>query len=695
MTFKSLARTYRPTKFSELVGQEAMAKALGNAIRLGRAPHGVIFSGVRGIGKTTTARLYAKALNCQLGPTPEPCNECSSCEAIASGRHEDVLEVDGASNNGVAEVRALQETVDYVPQRSSYKVYIVDEVHMLSTAAFNALLKTLEEPPAHVIFVFATTELEKVPQTIHSRCQVFHLRKLSVRTIRDRLVYILEKEQIAFDEKAVAVIAREGHGSMRDAVTLLEQAIAIGEGRVSTDSLSHMVSNLSSTPYLNLLGSLVDRNAPVIIEQLNHLDEQGSSFIDVVEEAATLVRHAFVVRDLGAEALDTTMLAMDDSELEQLKELGERAGDFDLNRIFRTLVQCRRELDGSTIDRFVLENYLLEWCLDPGLPPLDDILATLEGAAGGPRKSSVGNLNGKRQAEGRGPSNWNQAAAKGMGHPSSDQHRPEVPRPEVPRPDALRPEEPRSEEPLPEAPRPEEPRPDISSLSKGKLTSRFKKMQQERTDSVSRDVGGGRSSRGKGHSTLAVSNTESKQLTNEEAAELPPSKTSESIPSTWREFVEIWKKRRPLAARKLEFAHPVHYGADAIHLAIDPKHFAARQLLQVEEQRSLKTEFKELFNFDGEFSVTTKDQATAQVVADDSVEASADPGDEDINEANLDVEVPRAKIHSLPETIIAIRAKERDTHRRQLMEAAVQAPFTQEMLAVFRGAIEDVSMVEE
>ena len=184
-----LARKYRPATFSELAGQDATATALANAIRLGREPHAVIFSGVRGIGKTTSARLYAKALNCDTALSPEPCNHCESCLAITAGNHEDVMEIDGASNTSVDDVRALRETVSYVPQRSRFKVYIIDEVHMLSQSAFNALLKTLEEPPAHVVFIFATTELQKIPQTIMSRCQLFHLQRMGLNTIRERIIH--------------------------------------------------------------------------------------------------------------------------------------------------------------------------------------------------------------------------------------------------------------------------------------------------------------------------------------------------------------------------------------------------------------------------------------------------------------------------------------------------------------------------
>lgn len=362
-----LARKYRPATFSELAGQDATATALANAIRLGREPHAVIFSGVRGIGKTTSARLYAKALNCDTALSPEPCNHCESCLAITAGNHEDVMEIDGASNTSVDDVRALRETVSYVPQRSRFKVYIIDEVHMLSQSAFNALLKTLEEPPAHVVFIFATTELQKIPQTIMSRCQLFHLQRMGLNTIRERIIHILKTENLTYEDKAVVAIAREGHGSMRDALTLLDHVIAVGAGNVTVAALSKIVAHVSSTQFLELLDALVCRDPGRIIAIMDELEDTGISMQDVAEKVAGMARHAFVVRDVGTESIDFKALGFDDEETRRLAEIALRAAPSDLNRIFRTITRARTELDGSMVDRYVVENYCLEWCLDPGL----------------------------------------------------------------------------------------------------------------------------------------------------------------------------------------------------------------------------------------------------------------------------------------------------------------------------------------
>jgi DNA polymerase-3 subunit gamma/tau len=365
-----LARKYRPQTFNELVGQDTTATALANAIRMGRLPQAVIFSGVRGTGKTTTARLYAKALNCENGPTANPCGKCDSCMAISSGNHEDVLEIDGASNTSVDDVRLLRDSIGYVPQRSRFKVYLIDEVHMLSQSAFNALLKTLEEPPAHVVFLFATTELQKIPQTILSRCQVFLLQKIPPKVVIARLEEILRLEKIQLEPGALRPICREARGSLRDALTLLDQAIAIGDGKVTTALCESLTAQAPQELVMALLRALVAKDAKQSIQIINQIEQTGTDLVTVVEDVAQLSRHAFILRDLGAKSLDPVQLDLDSTEITALDALAKSATDFDLNRIFRSMVSCRRDLDGGHLDRCIVENYALEWCLDPGLPDL-------------------------------------------------------------------------------------------------------------------------------------------------------------------------------------------------------------------------------------------------------------------------------------------------------------------------------------
>jgi DNA polymerase-3 subunit gamma/tau len=356
-----------------MVGQEAITLALTNAIRLRREPHSVIFTGVRGVGKTTTARIYAKALNCEQGPTAEPCDVCQSCLAIQDGTHEDVLEIDGASNTGVDDVRALQETLGYVPQRSTYKIYIIDEVHMLSISAFNALLKTLEEPPEHVVFIFATTELHKVPETIQSRCQTFHLQKISRPVISGRLGIILEAEAIAYEPEALAIVAREGRGSLRDALTLLDQVIALGGGQVSLAALQHAIGNSRAQPVLDLLVALLERQAKQAIEAIATWDQEGLSMSSLVEELAKTCRNAFILREWKGENLDLHILELEEKEQQTLLEIAQKSAPFDLNRLFRSFTKCLDDLRHADLDRYVVENYALEWCLDPGLPDLQQL----------------------------------------------------------------------------------------------------------------------------------------------------------------------------------------------------------------------------------------------------------------------------------------------------------------------------------
>lgn len=372
MSYKPLAVKYRPSKFSDLVGQESATKALSNAIAIGREPHAVIFSGVRGIGKTTTARLYAKALNCDNSTDSEPCGVCDSCLAIAGGFHEDVVEIDGASNNGVDEIRSLKESVQYAPQRSKFKVYIIDEVHMLSINAFNALLKTLEEPPAHVVFVMATTELHKLPQTVVGRCQTFYLKKLSQKTTGDRIQDILQQEKINFESDAVDAIAYQGKGSMRDALTFLDQVIAIGQGKVTLAAVNEIVPSLSIAPLIKLIKGVLEKDADASIDVVSELEATGMKMTELVEKLIETCRHAFIAKSLSTNHL--SLRTINEEEKKQLVDLCEQVNPVVLNQVFRVFVELRKDLDGSLLDRFLLENVIIEWCVDPGFPVVEDFL---------------------------------------------------------------------------------------------------------------------------------------------------------------------------------------------------------------------------------------------------------------------------------------------------------------------------------
>ena len=253
-----LARRYRPQQFDDIIGQEPVARALVNALKSNRVAHAYLFTGARGVGKTSTARILAKALNCASGPTPTPCDHCDMCTSIATGEDVDVLEIDGASNRGIDEVREIRGNVQYRPSRSRYKIYIIDEVHMLTKEAFNALLKTLEEPPAHVKFIFATTEAQKILITILSRCQRFDFAGIGTPRIVDQLRQVVKQEGMAADDEALELVVRRAGGSMRDAQSLLDQLLAFGGERLTVDQVHHLFGTAADDRVVELASAMIE-----------------------------------------------------------------------------------------------------------------------------------------------------------------------------------------------------------------------------------------------------------------------------------------------------------------------------------------------------------------------------------------------------------------------------------------------------
>jgi DNA polymerase-3 subunit gamma/tau len=297
-----LARRYRPQSFEDLVGQEAVARALQNAIKANRVAHAYLFTGIRGVGKTTVARILAKALNCEKGPTPTPCNECSACKSIAAGDDVDVLEIDGASNNKVDEIRELRGNVQYRPSRGRYKIYIIDEVHMLSASAFNALLKTLEEPPPHVKFIFATTEVQALPVTILSRCQRFDLGGISLPQIKTRLKEIVEQEGMQADDEALELIARRANGSMRDAQSVLDQLLAFGGERLTADQVHNLLGTAGDEHILALAEAVLSGDPRRALEQLEEAVARGFQLAELTDQLIDFWRDLLLVNCVGTEA---------------------------------------------------------------------------------------------------------------------------------------------------------------------------------------------------------------------------------------------------------------------------------------------------------------------------------------------------------------------------------------------------------
>jgi DNA polymerase-3 subunit gamma/tau len=304
MTYLALARKWRPKTFADVAGQGHVVRALENALNSGKVHHAFLFSGTRGVGKTTIARIFVKALNCERAVSAEPCGECSSCMAIDQGRFVDFLEVDAASRTGIDDARELLDNAQYTPAAGRFKVFLIDEVHMLSKPAFNALLKTLEEPPPHVKFLLATTDPQKIPVTVLSRCLQFNLKRLTQATIVERLALVCEQEKIAAEPGAIVRIARAAAGSMRDGLSLLDQALAFGDGRLRDADVAEMLGSLDRARITALIEALAVADAAGLMAQVRQLDELAPDYGDVLAGLATVLQQVAVVQVAGTQALE-------------------------------------------------------------------------------------------------------------------------------------------------------------------------------------------------------------------------------------------------------------------------------------------------------------------------------------------------------------------------------------------------------
>ena len=339
MSYLVLARKWRPKIFAELVGQEHVVKALTNALDTGRLHHAFLFAGTRGVGKTTIARILAKSLNCEQGVGSSPCGDCDACREIDEGRFVDLLEVDAASRTKVDDTRELLENVQYSPTRGRYKVYLIDEVHMLSNHSFNALLKTLEEPPPHVKFLLATTDPQKLPITVLSRCLQFNLKRLSAKLIEERLSHILEQESIAAEPAALQLLSRAADGSMRDALSLLDQLIAFGDDTLSEKAASEMLGTLDKHHLGHLLEALVQSDAQRMIEEVADIDELVPDYARILEDIAELLQRAALTQ--AVPTLDNSQRG--DEELVGALARGLSAEDVQL--YYQIALIGRRDLD--------------------------------------------------------------------------------------------------------------------------------------------------------------------------------------------------------------------------------------------------------------------------------------------------------------------------------------------------------------
>ncbi|EDK8306268.1 DNA polymerase III subunit gamma/tau [Salmonella enterica] len=354
MSYQVLARKWRPQTFADVVGQEHVLTALANGLSLGRIHHAYLFSGTRGVGKTSIARLLAKGLNCETGITATPCGVCDNCREIEQGRFVDLIEIDAASRTKVEDTRDLLDNVQYAPARGRFKVYLIDEVHMLSRHSFNALLKTLEEPPAHVKFLLATTDPQKLPVTILSRCLQFHLKALDVEQIRHQLEHILNEEHIAHEPRALQLLSRAADGSLRDALSLTDQAIASGDGQVSTQAVSAMLGTLDDDQALSLVEAVVDANGERVMSLINEAAARGIEWEALLVEMLSLL-HRIAMVQLSPAALGSDMAAIE----QRMRELARTVPPGDLQLYYQTLLIGRKELPWVPDRRMGVEMTLL------------------------------------------------------------------------------------------------------------------------------------------------------------------------------------------------------------------------------------------------------------------------------------------------------------------------------------------------
>jgi DNA polymerase III subunit gamma/tau len=374
-SYEVLARKYRPQSFSELTGQEHVSRTLQNAIDSGRVAHAFLFTGARGVGKTSTARILAKTLNCEKGLTHEPCNICPQCIEITKGTSTDVFEIDGASNNGVEDVRELRDSIKYLPSHSRYKIIIIDEVHMLSTNAFNALLKTLEEPPEHVKFIFATTEPHKLPITILSRCQRFDFKRVPVAKIITRLREIAGKENVIISDSALGLIARKGDGSMRDSLTAFDQVLAFCDSSVSDEDVATLIGAVDPRLLADISAAVFSGDTQAVLAGIKRVDTVGYNMRQFCQDLIEHFRNLLVIRSVKK---PEEILDLADAELEELRQQAAAFTAADIQRRLTLLIKADGEMAYASFQRLILEMTLLKAALLVPVIPIHELLEKIK-----------------------------------------------------------------------------------------------------------------------------------------------------------------------------------------------------------------------------------------------------------------------------------------------------------------------------
>jgi DNA polymerase-3 subunit gamma/tau len=384
MSYQVLARKYRPQKFSEVIGQDHVTRTLKNAIEQGRTAHGYIFSGHRGIGKTTVARILAMALNCRSSdkPVTEPCGVCESCTEIRAGNSVDVIEIDAATNRGIDEIRELREAARYRPARDRFKIYILDEAHQITDAAFNALLKTLEEPPSHVVFMLATTQPEDIPQTIRSRCQHFSFRAVRFEEILGQLKDLVGREGIGADEDALALLAEAGDGSIRDALSILDQAIACCDGRLTAEAVRQLAGAAPSTVLEEVMQAVARSASEEVLRLVDRLISEGHSPTHFARQMVRFLRNAVVAKIAGGES---SLLQISGDERARVARVAELFSEEDLARHLQIMLRTHGELGYRQEQRFHLELGLLKMSHAQRLLPIEELLSAAGVSSASPR----------------------------------------------------------------------------------------------------------------------------------------------------------------------------------------------------------------------------------------------------------------------------------------------------------------------
>ncbi len=397
MSYQVLARKYRPQTFEEVVGQKPIVTTLQNAVAQNRLHHAYLFSGLRGVGKTTVARLLAKCLNCAKGPTPKPCNKCASCEEVASSRSLDVLEIDGASNRGIDAVRELRETVRYSPARDHYKVYIIDEVHMLTPEAWNALLKTLEEPPAPVVFIFATTEYRKIPLTILSRCQHFEFKKIPHSEMRAHLEVVARGEGISVEPAALDLIGRMAGGSLRDAQSALDQVIAFSGDTIGTEQVRTILGVVDREVIAGFFAAVRGRDCGRLVAIIDEVFENGYQPIPFLEALMAYGRDLLLARVLDDPA---GYIGGSAEEIEAVTRQAKDFSDDELLRLLELITREEQRVKNSAHPRYLLEALAIKLARLADLQPIEDLIARLERTTGGPSTPPAGTAGSKAGSTG-------------------------------------------------------------------------------------------------------------------------------------------------------------------------------------------------------------------------------------------------------------------------------------------------------